>query len=127
LLHPCWSYYNMHFSYTIFIYCFALIWWVQFFKVGLGLFILCLDQPGFTLSWVELARALPWFRVVYWTFINLDYLCYHSYKATTLYACYSKHGESPRKTVQPQEIWLCLGWLTRKLGVRKVLPEKGWG
>jgi hypothetical protein len=25
LLHSHWSYYNMHFSYTVFIYCFALI------------------------------------------------------------------------------------------------------
>jgi hypothetical protein len=33
----------------------------------------------------------------------------------------------PRKTVQPQEIWLCLGLVIRELGVRYALPDKGWG
>jgi hypothetical protein len=64
LLHFRWSYYNMHFKYTAFTYCFALIWRDRLFKDFLVLCILCLDQPGFTLCWVELARALTWFRVV---------------------------------------------------------------
>jgi hypothetical protein len=33
----------------------------------------------------------------------------------------------PRKTVQPQDIWLCLGLIIRELGVRYALPDKGWG
>jgi hypothetical protein len=33
----------------------------------------------------------------------------------------------PRKTVQPQDIWLCLGLIVRELGVRYALPDKGWG
>jgi hypothetical protein len=33
----------------------------------------------------------------------------------------------PRKTVQPQDIWLCLGLTIRELGVRYALPDKGWG
>jgi hypothetical protein len=33
----------------------------------------------------------------------------------------------PKNTVQPQDIWLCLGLKTRELGVRYVLPDKGWG
>jgi hypothetical protein len=28
LLHSRWSYYNMHFNYTVIYYCFALNWWV---------------------------------------------------------------------------------------------------
>jgi hypothetical protein len=57
-------YYNMHFHYTVFTYCHASILQVRLFKDFLVLFIICLDQPGFTLCWVALARALPWFRVV---------------------------------------------------------------
>jgi hypothetical protein len=64
LLHSHWSYYNMHFNYTVFTYFFALIWWARLFKDFVVLFILCLDQPGFTLCWVELAKVLPWFWVV---------------------------------------------------------------
>jgi hypothetical protein len=33
----------------------------------------------------------------------------------------------PRKTVQPQDIWLCFGLIIRKLGVMYALPDKGWG
>jgi hypothetical protein len=33
----------------------------------------------------------------------------------------------PRKTVQPQDIRLCLGLIIRELGVRYALPDKGWG
>jgi hypothetical protein len=33
----------------------------------------------------------------------------------------------PRKTVQPQDIWLCLGLIIRELGVRYDLLDKGWG
>jgi hypothetical protein len=33
----------------------------------------------------------------------------------------------PRKTVLPQDIWLCLGLLISELGVRYVLPDKSWG
>jgi hypothetical protein len=33
----------------------------------------------------------------------------------------------PRKIVQPQDIWLYLGLVIRKLGVRYALPDKGWG
>jgi hypothetical protein len=33
----------------------------------------------------------------------------------------------PSKTVQPQDIWLCLGLIIRELGVRYALPDKGWG
>jgi hypothetical protein len=33
----------------------------------------------------------------------------------------------PRKTEQPQDIWLCLGLIIRELGVRYALPDKGWG
>jgi hypothetical protein len=33
----------------------------------------------------------------------------------------------PRKIVQPQDIWLCLGLLINELGVRYALPDKGWG
>jgi hypothetical protein len=33
----------------------------------------------------------------------------------------------PRKTVLPQDIWLCLGLLISELGVRYALPGKGWG
>jgi hypothetical protein len=54
----------MHFNYTVFTYCYALILWVRLFKDFLVLFILCLDEPVFTLCWVALDRALPWFRVV---------------------------------------------------------------
>jgi hypothetical protein len=32
----------------------------------------------------------------------------------------------PRKIVQPQHIWLCLGIVIRELGVRYALPERGW-
>jgi hypothetical protein len=42
--------------------------------------------------------------------------------------CYScKLWRPPRKTVQPQDIWLCLGLIIRELGVRYALPDKGWG
>jgi hypothetical protein len=40
---------------------------------------------------------------------------------------YSEHGEPPRKTIQPQDLWLCLGLIIRELGVRYALPDKGWG
>jgi hypothetical protein len=33
----------------------------------------------------------------------------------------------PRKTVLPQDIWLCLDLLISELGVRYALPDKGWG
>jgi hypothetical protein len=33
----------------------------------------------------------------------------------------------PRKTVQPQDIWLYLVLIIRELGVRYALPDKGWG
>jgi hypothetical protein len=33
----------------------------------------------------------------------------------------------PRKTVQPQDIWLCLGLIIRELGARYALPDKHWG
>jgi hypothetical protein len=33
----------------------------------------------------------------------------------------------PRKTEQPQDIWLYLGLIIRELGVRYALPDKGWG
>jgi hypothetical protein len=33
----------------------------------------------------------------------------------------------PRKTVLAQDIWLCLGQLIRKPGVRYALPDRGWG
>jgi hypothetical protein len=33
----------------------------------------------------------------------------------------------PRKTVQPQDIWLYLGLIISELGVRYALPDKGWG
>jgi hypothetical protein len=33
----------------------------------------------------------------------------------------------PSKTVQPQDIWLCLGLIIRELGVRYALLDKGWG
>jgi hypothetical protein len=33
----------------------------------------------------------------------------------------------PRKTVQPQDIWLFLGLIIRELGVRYALPDKGCG
>jgi hypothetical protein len=33
----------------------------------------------------------------------------------------------PRKTVLPQDIWLYLGQLIRKPGVRYALPDRGWG
>jgi hypothetical protein len=33
----------------------------------------------------------------------------------------------PRKIVQPQDIWLCLGLIIRELRVRYALPDKGWG
>jgi hypothetical protein len=32
----------------------------------------------------------------------------------------------PRKTVQSQDIWLCLGLIIRELDVRYALPDKGW-
>jgi hypothetical protein len=54
-------------------------------------------------------------------------LCCYSCNARTPYACSSEHGEPPRKTVQPQDIWLCLGLIIRELGVRYALPDKGWG
>jgi hypothetical protein len=33
----------------------------------------------------------------------------------------------PRKTVLPQDIWLCLGLLISELDVRYALPDMGWG
>jgi hypothetical protein len=33
----------------------------------------------------------------------------------------------PRKTKQPQDIWLCLDIIIGELGVRYALPDKGWG
>jgi hypothetical protein len=33
----------------------------------------------------------------------------------------------PSKTVQPQDIWLCLGLIISELGVSYALPDKGWG
>jgi hypothetical protein len=33
----------------------------------------------------------------------------------------------PRKTVQPQDIWLCLGSLIRNFSMWYVLPERGCG
>jgi hypothetical protein len=39
----------------------------------------------------------------------------------------SEHGEPPRKTVLPEDIWLCLGLLISELGDRYALPDKGWG
>jgi hypothetical protein len=33
----------------------------------------------------------------------------------------------PRTTVQPQDIWLCIGLLISELGVRYALPDKGCG
>jgi hypothetical protein len=33
----------------------------------------------------------------------------------------------PRKTIQPQDTWLCLGLIIRELGVRYALPDMGWG
>jgi hypothetical protein len=79
LLHSRWSYYKMHFYYTVFIYCYALIWWVRLFKVFLVLFVLCLDQPGFTLCWVELARAylgFGWFNehLSIWLYFMLSFI-----------------------------------------------------
>jgi hypothetical protein len=42
--------------------------------------------------------------------------------------CVNRNMERPpRKTVQPQDIWLCLGLLICELGVRYALPDKGWG
>jgi hypothetical protein len=33
----------------------------------------------------------------------------------------------PKKIVQSQDIRHCLGLIIRELGVRYVLPDKGWG
>jgi hypothetical protein len=33
----------------------------------------------------------------------------------------------PKRTVQPQDIRLCLGLIIIELGVRYALPDKGWG
>jgi hypothetical protein len=33
----------------------------------------------------------------------------------------------PRKTVQPQDIWLCLALIISELGAGYALPDKGWG
>jgi hypothetical protein len=33
----------------------------------------------------------------------------------------------PRKTVQPQDIWLCLGSLIKNVNMWYVLPERGCG
>jgi hypothetical protein len=33
----------------------------------------------------------------------------------------------PRTTVQPQDIWHCLGLIIRELDVRYALPNKGLG
>jgi hypothetical protein len=42
--------------------------------------------------------------------------------------CINRNMERPpRKTVLPQDIWLCLGLLISELGVRYALPDKGWG
>jgi hypothetical protein len=41
--------------------------------------------------------------------------------------CVNRNMERPpRKTVLPQDIWLCLGLLISELGVRYALPDKGW-
>jgi hypothetical protein len=56
-------------------------------KVRLVLFILCLDQPGFTICWVVHARALcgfGWFNEHLSIWI---YLSYYSCNARILYAC----------------------------------------
>jgi hypothetical protein len=96
-------------------------------KVRLALFILCLDQPGFILCWVAHARALPWFRVVLMNtyqsgFINVVIQVMQEH----LMLVNRNMERPPRKIVQPQDIWLCLG-LIRELGVRYALPDKGWG
>jgi hypothetical protein len=54
----------MHYNYTPIYLSLCINMTVRLFKVWLVLFILCLDQPGFTLCWVELARALPLFWVI---------------------------------------------------------------
>jgi hypothetical protein len=42
--------------------------------------------------------------------------------------CINRNMERPpRKTVLPQDIWLCLVLLISELGVRYALPDKGWG
>jgi hypothetical protein len=42
--------------------------------------------------------------------------------------CVNRNMERPpRKIVQPQDIWLCLGLLISELGARYALPDKGWG
>jgi hypothetical protein len=33
----------------------------------------------------------------------------------------------PRKTIQPQDIWIYLGLVIRELGVWYALSDKGWG
>jgi hypothetical protein len=44
------------------------------------------------------------------------------------YFCMNWNMERPpRKTVLPQDTWLCLGQLIRKPGVRYALPDRGWG
>jgi hypothetical protein len=53
--------------------------WVRLFKDFLVLFILCLDQPGFTLCWVELARAylgFGWFNehLFIWLYFMLSFI-----------------------------------------------------
>jgi hypothetical protein len=42
------------------------------------------------------------------------------------YFCINWNMERPpRKTVLPQDIWLCFGQLIRKPGVRYALPDRG--
>jgi hypothetical protein len=42
------------------------------------------------------------------------------------YFCINWNMERPpRKTVQPQDLWLCLGQLIRNLSVWYALPERG--
>jgi hypothetical protein len=36
-----------------------------------------------------------------------------------------EHGEPPMKTVQPQDIWLCLGRIIRNLDVVVILLKRG--
>jgi hypothetical protein len=56
-------------------------------------------------------------------------LCYISlvayYKITMLN---QNMEQPPRKTVQPEDIWLCLGQIVRNIDVVAILPERSqWG
>jgi hypothetical protein len=100
----------MHFNYTVFIDYFALILWVRLLKDCLVLFTLCLDQPGFTLCWVGLARALLWdsggLMSIYQS--RFIYAIIHVMQEHFMHVNRNM-DRPPRKTVQPQDIWLCLG------------------